>query len=154
MNKPLPSQQRLHHLFYCVGGRLINRLARQGCPVGAVVGQVTCGPRGRRQTSVDGVTYLNSRLVYVWYYGVDPGEYEVDHVDDDRLNDDGWNLQPLTSDDNNRKRRARDLPTGVYRRPSGRYRADVSVGGVRHRSPDVDTVDQALAYRSVFLGRA
>ena len=143
MSKALPSQQRLHELFYCVGGRLIHKGKRQGRGYSQYAGNLN--NRGRYQTQVDGERYTNARLVYMWYHGVDPAEYEVDHVNNNHSDDSGFNLQLLAADPNNRKRAARELPTGVYRRGE-RYRAEWCAGGKRFRSPTVDTIEEARAY--------
>jgi hypothetical protein len=106
MRNPLPTQQRLHELFYLVGGRLIRKEDgnNQHSKRGNVAGFKVPGRR-RFQVAVDGVTYQLHRVIYVWQFGVDPAELDVDHIDDDPTNNNIWNLQLLTRKDNNFKRR-------------------------------------------------
>lgn len=42
---------------------------------------------------VDGITYVASRVIYFMAYGEDPSEVEVDHKDQNWLNNNAWNLR-------------------------------------------------------------
>lgn len=47
---------------------------------------------------------LVSRVVFAWFNGVCPDDYDVDHIDDNQFNNSISNLQLLTRTDNLRKR--------------------------------------------------
>ena len=126
MNKPLPTQQRLHELFYLVGGRLIRKADgnNQHTKRGNVAG-FKIANRPRFQVAVDGKTYQLHRVIYVWQFGVDPGEMDVDHIDNDPSNNNIWNLQTLTPLANKEKRGN----CVTYRASSGRFLVNVDVQG-------------------------
>lgn len=44
------------------------------------------------------------RAVYAWYHDIIPANYDVDHIDDNRLNNNLSNLQLLTREQNNQKK--------------------------------------------------
>ena len=90
---PLPTQERLHELFYCVNGKLIRKVAISCFQEGDVVG--TPFRTGHIQTTVDGTQYKVHRLVWKWYYGTDPGP-NVDHWDRNPSNNNIWNLRDVT----------------------------------------------------------
>ena len=101
--KPLPSQERLHELFYCVNGRLIRKVRTANrTHIGDVVGSLN--NTGRLVVAVDKERYLVSRLVWKYYYGTDP-EHEIDHIDWNPLNNNPWNLRDITQHENKSHRR-------------------------------------------------
>lgn len=48
-------------------------------------------------------TLMLSRVMYAWYYGVCPEDFDVDHIDNNSLNDTLDNLRLLSRGDNNRR---------------------------------------------------
>lgn len=48
--------------------------------------------------------FLVSRVVYAWFHGLCPGDYDVDHIDNDPYNNSVDNLQLLTRKENLAKR--------------------------------------------------
>lgn len=53
-------------------------------------------------------TLLLSRVMYAWYYGVCPEDFDVDHIDNNSLNDTLDNLRLLSRGDNNRRHKPRN----------------------------------------------
>lgn len=45
------------------------------------------------KVGIDGVQYYTSRVIYFMIYGEDPGDIEVDHEDQNWLNNNAWNLR-------------------------------------------------------------
>ena len=100
-NKSLPTQDRLHELFYCVGGQLITKIHKPHSKnyVGDVIG---CMNRhGYLCTNLDQKQYLVHRLVWKYYYGTDP-KYILDHIDRNKTNNNIWNLRESDHIENNR----------------------------------------------------
>lgn len=48
-------------------------------------------------------TLMLSRVMYAWYYGICPEDFDVDHIDNNSLNDTLDNLRLLSRGDNNRR---------------------------------------------------
>ena len=100
----LPTQERLHQLFDYNPwtGELINRTHRHG-PQRLFAG--TLDKNGRVIVRVDGIRYQRNRLIWMYVYGEDVGDLEVDHKNnithDDRLN----NLSKVTHADNQLNRK-------------------------------------------------
>ena len=102
MKKALPSQETLHHLFYVVGGKLLNKVRRgKRGHIGADASRI--GSHGRHRVKIDGRYYLTSRLIWMYYHNIEPGELDVEHIDENKLNDNIWNLQLMTNPNNCRK---------------------------------------------------
>ena len=89
-SKKLPSQRRLKELFDYnpETGRLI-RISHPNKNQQHLIGKVAGSKHraGGWAVSIGHSKYLNCRLVWMWNYGVDPGELTVDHKDEDRSND-------------------------------------------------------------------
>lgn len=97
--KPLPTQERLHELFYCVNGKFIRKVTTQTTAIrGDVAGGINS--KGYTNVRVDGVMYKHHRLVWKWYYGTDPVEF-IDHIDRNPRNNNIWNLRDVTRTQNN-----------------------------------------------------
>ena len=77
---PLPSQARLKELFDYdpETGVFTNRVNRGSAKAGDVAG--TNASRGYRQIRCDGGRWLAHRLAWVYHYGTDPEESQVDHI--------------------------------------------------------------------------
>jgi len=91
--RPLPSQQRLRDTFDYDGARLrrkgTTRLAR-------------ADKRSYRTISIEKEMYQEHRLIWCWYYGVDPGSYEVDHINGNKKDNRIENLRLVDRKGNSR----------------------------------------------------
>ncbi|WGL30451.1 HNH endonuclease [Synechococcus phage S-CRES1] len=87
---------------------------------------------GYAQVFVKGKRYYASRVAWKMAHRQDPGEQDVDHIDNDRTNNSLSNLQLLPPRANTTKakqrRKASKLPPGVFR-SRHRYRAQAKVDG-------------------------
>tara|TARA_R110002012_G_scaffold9913_1_gene46080 strand:- start:390 stop:833 length:444 start_codon:yes stop_codon:yes gene_type:complete len=102
MRKPLPSQETLHHLFYTVGGKLLNKVRRgQRGHIGADASGI--GSNGRHRVKINGDWFLTARLMWMYYHNIEPGELDVEHIDENKLNDNIWNLQLMPNRENIQK---------------------------------------------------
>ena len=97
----LPSQEKLQELLIHDDetGRFIRRTSAGGFDVGTMVGFTE--ENGYRRTQVEGIRYLEHRLVWMYYTGKDPGCLDIDHRnrirDDNRIS----NLRLATVPENN-----------------------------------------------------
>lgn len=105
--KPLPPLERLNELFEIVKippekfgewSGLVWKVKRNGTKgIGSVAGNLM---RRKKQpdrldwlVGVDGLQYYASRVIYYMTYGEDPGDAEVDHKDQNPLNNNARNLR-------------------------------------------------------------
>ena len=110
--RELPSQERLHELFYCVNGILIRkkRAGNHG-HIGDKPGNMDV--YGYYYMKVDGVMYKNHRLIYQWYYGETPDV--LNHIDTNRANNVIWNLEPSSPSHNSQHNKKAIARGGVLR---------------------------------------
>ena len=59
---------------------------------------------GYKVIKIDGVLYIQSRIIWMMMTEQDPGELEVDHKDEDKLNNKWSNLRLVTSSQNKHNR--------------------------------------------------
>jgi hypothetical protein len=109
--KPLPPLERLTELLevveipedkYGVWSGLVWKVRRGGkATAGSVAGYLDPAPtnpdRVNWKMGIDGNYYVVSRVIYYMKYGGDPGNVQVDHKDQNWLNNNAWNLR-LDSD--------------------------------------------------------
>lgn len=108
--KPLPPLERLNELLevveippgkYGKWSGLVWKASRGGKRAGSVAGYPQpCRHRPERVdwvVRIDSVLYVVSRIIYYITYGKNPGNVQVDHEDQNWLNNNGWNLR-LDSD--------------------------------------------------------
>jgi hypothetical protein len=120
---PLPPLERLNELLevveippdkYGEWSGLVWKVKRNGTRgIGNVVGSLR-RPKNQPDrldwlVGVDGVRYMASRVIYYMTHGEDPGDVEVDHKDQNPLNNNAWNLR-LDVDGGIQK-----VNTGIYR---------------------------------------
>ena len=105
--KPLPPLERLNELFEVVeippsqygthSGLVwkVNRTgtARAGSVAGTPKPTSTNPNRVDWKVQVDNIQYVASRVIYYMTRGEDPGDAQVDHEDQNWLNNNAWNLR-------------------------------------------------------------
>jgi len=110
--KPMPPFERLHKLFevvsispsqYGIHSGLVWKVNRTGtAKAGSMAGTkrpALCNPgRVNWIVGVDGSQYFVSRIIYYMTYGEDPGNIQVDHKDQNWLNNNSGNLRLANSD--------------------------------------------------------
>ncbi|MCH1602090.1 MAG: HNH endonuclease [Luminiphilus sp.] len=79
----------------------------------------TTEPSGYIRIRYKGSAYSAHRLAWYMYYGIDPGENEVHHIDFDESNNAISNLHPVTQAVNLRHQRK---PRGIFWWRKGRHR--------------------------------
>lgn len=106
-SRPLPPLERLNELLEVVEipedkfgkwSGLVWKVKRNGTKgVGSVAGhplQATTNPERKDwKVGIDRVYYSASRLIYYMTTGEDPGDVQVDHEDQNWLNNNAWNLR-------------------------------------------------------------
>jgi len=92
--KALPSLDRLDYLFEIRGNTLFNRVGRPKAGKGSVAG--TLGDGGYMFVCVDYYKYKVHRIVWAIVNRADPGQFIVDHIDRNKLNNNPSNLRLLT----------------------------------------------------------
>jgi len=103
----MPPLERLNELLkvveippdkYGVWSGLVWQVSRRGpARAGSVAGTLRTHSRLPRRRDwyvrVDGLTYLASRIIYYMMHGEDLGNIQVDHKDQNTLNNNKWNLR-------------------------------------------------------------
>jgi len=99
--RALPLQSRLQELFdYNPDtGILMNRRLNRPAGYNLKGGKST---KTHRVVKVDGHVFTMHRLIWMWWYGEDPGAYLVDHIDQNSLNNRLDNLRLATRELNRR----------------------------------------------------
>lgn len=89
----LPSTELLFDYFVFDNEICALRHAKRnyGVTVGAIAGSKD--KKGYIRIKINGKLYLAHRLIYKMFNGVDPGDFEVDHVDRDNTNNHPSNLR-------------------------------------------------------------
>lgn len=105
-HKPLPLVERLHELFeiapiaesqFEVHSGLVWKVSRGNQKAGGRAGSLRPSSKAPSRfdwkVKVDGRLYIASRLIYLMANGVDPGELQVDHEDQNPINNNVDNLR-------------------------------------------------------------
>jgi hypothetical protein len=107
-------------------------------------------PVGYTVISVDGKTHYAHRLAWFYVHGAMP-EMWIDHINGDKSDNRISNLRHATPATNNQNRKAcqRNSKTGVLGvdvcRRTGKFRAQITIGGKKHNIGNFDTIDEAHA---------
>lgn len=104
--KPLPPLKRLNELLeiveippekYGEWSGLIRKISKCRWKAGSVAGCPVPSPTNSNRVNwvvrIDGVAYIAARIIYYMTYGKDPGNIQVDHKDQNWLNNNAWNLR-------------------------------------------------------------
>lgn len=95
--KPAPAVERVRGLFDYRDGALYRRLHHPRWPAGSRSGTYQADRR-YRLIFVDGVQYMEHRIVWLWHHGTWP-DY-VDHIDRDKHNNRIENLRAISNSEN------------------------------------------------------
>lgn len=106
---PLPSQARLKELFdYNEDTGVFRWKKRANNKSRVTIGDIAgCSDGKYIRLSVDGKKYAAQRLAWMYMTGEDPGELEIDHKDEKKLNNAFSNLRKATSGQNRSNQGAR-----------------------------------------------
>ncbi len=90
--------------------------------------------------------YYSNMYMHRFILDVKKGK-QVDHLDGNGLNNTRKNIRILSQSMNNAKRKSKGIFTGVKKRTSGRYRADIRRNGEAKCLGTFDTVEKAIEAR-------
>lgn len=138
---PLPSQEHLHKMLeYSCSTGVFRWKASPGRRTKR--GQIAGYAQGGKYWTirVNNVKYKAHRLAWMYVYGVDPGEMDVDHTDRNGLNNSIFNLRLVRGADNVKNARGiSSNATGIkgvhlhHTNGFTYYRAQINSGGLRLR---------------------
>ena len=122
--KPLPSQAEIQASFSydLINGGLRWKVNRRRDLIGTVAG--TPGPYGHMSIKYKQVSYRAHRLVWMYVYGEDPGEYELDHINHDPTDNRIENLRMVTHKENHQNRKVKHDKRKYHREWKARWRRD------------------------------
>lgn len=104
---------------------------RRASLIGKEVGVIS--PNGYRHTRIDGKDYLVHRLIYQMQVGFTvPSNLQIDHVNNNKLDNRFINLRVVNSRRNHRNRKAHNqgkLVGASFRKDSGRWRSIIHING-------------------------
>jgi len=152
-NKSLPSQELLRHLFDFdpLSGFLIckNSPKNGARKAGEIIG--TKANNGYLQVKINKTLYLVHRIIWMWQYGEDPNDFEIDHIDHNKSNNKLSNLRLVT-----RQRNQWNLPAhktnstgvvGVIKRGNS-YQASLYMGPeIKRLVKSFATLQEAIDWR-------
>ena len=140
--RPLPSVADLWELFSYnpLTGALFWRVRRSSqtrmdVPAGGI------DSRGYRSVHLNGFQIRSHRLVWAWVTGTDPDQVQIDHKDQNKVNNRIWNLRLCTDTQN----RANILGMKGWCRANGRYKARLIHNGKAMYLGTYDTPEEAHA---------
>lgn len=141
---PLPSQERLKELFdYDQDTGLITWRIKPSKPV--KIGQKAGSPNprsGHESIKIDRKLYKSSRIVWMWVYGEDPGDYMVDHINRNPQDNRVSNLRLVTNQENQFNTDARGA---TWNKKLQKWLAAINVGDKRYYLGLFKTEAEAVA---------
>jgi len=152
--RELPSLDRIKEIIsYDPETGLFTNIAKRGkCTPGSVSGTIT--PQGYLQIGIDWKLYLAHRLAWHISTGVDPGEFEIDHINgittDNRIS----NLR-LTSKVQNAQnvKIPKTNSTGVkgvyFDKSRNKFCAEIICNKIKYRLGRFDTLEEASEARKM-----
>ena len=133
--KPLPSQTKLQELYSW--DEELGRFRWRSHPCKNQRWRIG-SPAGTRHSEGGWVIqgYLQSRLCWMYHYGVDPGQLEVDHIDEDRSNDRTDNLRLATREEQQANvsvgsRNTSGIKGVSFYKRLNKWRADIHISGAQ-----------------------
>lgn len=101
-------------------GRVVNR------PCG-----IKPGNHGYGRVSIDGKLYLTHRVIWLWYYGTWP-EHEIDHINQNKMDNRIENLRPATRSENMqnigmKSNNSTGYPGVYFHKRDNKYQAQIAV---------------------------
>ncbi len=140
----LPSQDKLHYLFY-YNEKTGAFYARFKAPNRKIGQRGTGKGSGYLMWSVDGVRFLEQRLIWMYVYGEDPGSLEVDHKDRDKSNNKIENLRLATRSQNQSNIRFRGV---TWSKDTNKWQAQIQVNSKKiHLGLFTEEQDAINAYQ-------
>ena len=137
-SKPLPNKDLLHKKYnYDPDTGILT--TKRGKPVGSYSKK-----EKRLITSIKGSKYYVARLVWMYYYGEDPGELVIDHINRDPCDNRIINLRAITQAQNILNNPRCDNPK-LCTYHAGAYQAQVTINKVVHYIGRFDTIEKAQA---------
>ena len=154
-NKPLPQQELLHKLFdYDPQTGVVIRKSSAGnnCTralIGKPVG--TLLNSGYLQVKIKGTVYLLHRIIWMWFYNEDPGEFVIDHINHNKEDHRIDNLRKVTI-----KHNQWNLPvfstskTGAagVRKIGKKFYADIYISEQERPGKIFDSFEEAVEWRT------
>lgn len=163
---PLPPLERLNELFEVVPiaesqfgkhSGLVRIVSHGGQRVGAIAGSLDCRKQDNRfdwRVRIDNKRYYVSRIIYYMVVGIDPDEFEIDHEDQNTLNNNVCNLRlgnsSLQSHNRGIKRNNTSGATGVsWHKGTGKWKAAIKHNQKEtHLGLYVCKIEASLAYNN------
>ena len=125
-HKPLPLQKQLKESldYNAVSGQFTWKCDKSNCKSGDIAGNVTS--KGYIRIKINSVSYKAHRLAWLYETDEDPGIFEIDHINGDRLDNSFLNLRKTTSKQNNQNRKAKGI---CFRKKENKWQAQIRVDG-------------------------
>lgn len=158
--KKHPTQEELREMFTYDPhtGRLVwKKIAyKSTAKVGEVAGSIIRCPAGSRwRIGMARTIFFNARLVWIYHYGDIPQDMQIDHKNQNTLDDRIENLRLASSLQqkwHSRPRKNNPLPKGVIelKRGNKRFRADIRMDGKKRTIGYYSTAEEAHeAYKKI-----
>lgn len=132
---PALTQSRVSELFSYAPetGELTRKVTLGNSKAGTVI--TTTSTCGYIRVLIDGHRYYVHQVAWVYVYGSWP-DSQIDHIDNDKTNNQISNLRVCTASENCLNQRRVRVNNqlglhGVHKLPSGKYRAQIQVQGVK-----------------------